>query len=334
MDNNDHNSQTNAKTINHPFLLWLSLVLWIFSLALPALISSRSEPANGLGILSIGWLGFAGIKDGLDLLGVLAWWANPFYLWAISKAFAGRQPTISVFMAVALAPLTFLLSHFAINAVPTFSTVTGYGPGALLWFLAILILAYAVTKDTELSDVSKATMGIAFILIICFIGQVSWRAVASNSSEKIRLPYYAAKRGLICSATVTPLPIIHKQSAIALKTDNNYWLDALLNWGVNAVQTYRVEFHKTSEPPFKVSIPISQPSQYSLYVEGDTPFFNSRARHIKLRIVDSKNNEEIGHMTFKRQLSGGFCPGLPFYSQDEEEEVLKWLAPFIQVKAH
>lgn len=327
-----HLAQTDTNTAIRPLLLWLSLVFWLSSLALPALITSRSEPAYGYGILFLGWLGFAGIKDGLDLLGVLAWWANPFYLWAISKAFAGKQPRTSVFLAMVLAPLTFLLSNFAINAVPSFATVTGYGPGALLWFLAILSLAYATTKDTELSDISKATVGIACVLITAFIGQASWRAVASNDSEKNRLPYYSAKRGLICSATATPLPINQKQSAIVLKTDTDYWLDALLNWGIPVVQVYHVEFRKVSEPPFKASSPISSPAQYGLYVEGDPPFFNPKVQNVTLKILDLQNNEELGHMTFKRQLSGGFCPSLPFYTRDEEEEVLKWLAPFIQEK--
>lgn len=105
---------------NRQLLLKLSFAFWLISLALPALITPNSEHTSfGVGILGMGWLGIAGVEDGVNLLGVLAWWANPVYLWAIAKALSNKtQPIFSAYLATGLGALTFLLSSYAINAVP------------------------------------------------------------------------------------------------------------------------------------------------------------------------------------------------------------------------
>jgi hypothetical protein len=80
--NNEKNvSETIYSRPHRQAFLILSFVFWLLSLALPALITPNPEHTIfGIGILLMGWLGFAGVEDGVNLLGVLAWWANPLYL--------------------------------------------------------------------------------------------------------------------------------------------------------------------------------------------------------------------------------------------------------------
>lgn len=327
-------------------LLGLSFIFWISSLALPTLISPYPEHTlNGLYILLAGWLGIVGIEDGVNLIGVLAWWANPLYLWAIYRsAFGSIVPTTSAYLAVAIAPLTFLLSSYALNAVPSFTPIIGYGPGTLLWFLAILGLAYIVSKDTGNVVLAKWFKVISTILIVTFLTQMIWRTAVSNDSEREKLPYYSAKRGLVCSATAPPIYINERQPAIALKTDDSkHWIESLLNWGVNAVQFDGFEYKQAPKgsleaqrPPYMVSKPVSTPARYVLHAEGGYPFINKWSDggdFVQLTLIDSQSNANLGRITYRREMNKrlGFCPSLTYFPDSRKEEAIKWLYPFLKV---
>lgn len=263
-------------------VLGLSIVLWLGSLALPALISRQPENTLwGIYILLLGWLGIGAVEDGVSLVGVLAWWANPFYVWALIRASLGRKnPTFSANMALGLASLTVFLSSFAINAVPAFTPVIGYGPGALLWYVAIASLAYATARDSGTSP-PRLALGLASAVCALFISLLVWRAVAANVSEREKLPFYSAKRGLICSVEAEPLPISGRQEAIALEAQSEHWLESLRNWRVAAVQVGSTEYSaavrgspESQKPPYMASRPVSVPARYTLRVEGGCPYIN------------------------------------------------------------
>ncbi len=328
-----------------PILLGLSFTLWVSSLAFPALISPNPESTlSGLYILLIGWLGIAGIEDSVSLLGVLAWWANPVYLWAIFRfAFGSVVPTTSAYLAAAIASLTFLLSSYAINAAPSFTPIIGYGPGVLLWFLAILSLAYVVAKDTGTLTLAKWLRGVSIILIVVFLTQLIWRSVVSNESEREELPYYSAKRGLVCSVTAPPLRIDKKQPAIELRVDNRKnWVESLLHWGTNAVQFDGFEYQQAPKgspeaqrPPYMAVKPVSIPARYVLHAEGGYPFINKWSDggdFVQLTLIDSQVNATLGSIIFRREINRrlGFCPSLTYFPHSTKEEAIKWLSPFLK----
>ena len=331
---------------SRPFFLWLSITLWVSALAFPALISPDSKNTlGGINILLMGWLGVAGVEDGTNLLGVLAWWANLFYFWAIARAaFEKTNPTIVTYLAVATASLTALLSSYALNAVPSFTPIIGYGPGVLLWFLAIFTLAYVVTRDAGHLATSRIVVGIASGLLVAYLVQVGWRAVASNDSERERLPAHAAKRGYICSVTAPLLPIADRQEAIELKADSEYWLKSLIHWGVTAVQVDAIEYKRAPEgspesklPPYLLATPVSVPARYTLRAEGGYPFINKWSDggdFVRLTVIDSQGKKDIGQLVYRREISRrlGFCPALTYYPNSQKEEAIKWLEPFIHTK--
>ena len=323
-------------------VLALSFALWVGSLALPALISP--SPRNtlwGIEILLWGWLGIAGVEDRVGLLGVLAWWANPFYLWALIKASGrGRNPAFSANMALGLATLTVLLGSYAVNAVPVFTPVIGYGPGALLWYLAIVSLAYVSARDRGGPSSPRLLLGLAGAVCAFFVAFVLWRAVASNTSERERLPFYSAKRGFICSAEAKPLPIVGPQPAIALEAESKYWLDSLRNWRVAAVQVGSTEYSaaaqgspESKKPPFMASRPVSVRARYTLQVDGGYPYINKWSDggdFVRMTLIDNQTKTQIGELIHHREMNRrvGFCPSLTYFPHSRNEEAIRWLAPF------
>jgi hypothetical protein len=217
----------------------------------------------------------------------------------------------------------------------------------LLWFLALLSLAYVVATDTEeLSSLARFCKILAGALISLYLAQIGWRASSSNESERERLPYYSAKRGSICEVLATPLPITEKQIAIELKPTNiDYkWIESLHNWGITTIQVSSEEYTpaepdtiESRNPPYMHRGTISQPARYALEVEGGYPYINKWSDggdFVRLRLIDTQNNNELGQLSYHKELNSrlGFCPTLTMYSESGNEEAIKWLAPFIQNK--
>lgn len=344
MKKTDPHSLNVNLIIPSSILLVFSFALWLLSLVFPALISPYDKHSlSGLEILSIGWLGVVGVEDVASLVGVLAWWANPFYLWAISNlAFGKYLPIKTTYFALTLASLTLLLSSYAINEAPVFTPVIAYGPGALFWLLAVLSLAYIVSSKAGHQSLSKMVIIIIIILLLAYFFQVGWRAFASNDTEKVKLPYYSAKRGVVCSVKMIPLPIIEKQSVIKLNLSeyNKDWLNFLLDWGIKSVQFDGIEYMRAPQGspesmryPYMIGKIITLPARYTFIAQGGSPIVNetSDSSDVYLSIVDNLEKKEIGQLAFHREMNSrlGFCPSLEYYSTTKTEEVIKWLSPFI-----
>ena len=84
--------------------LFVSLSLYIASLALPAFILEHHSPATGLDVLLIGWLGVLRLN--------LAWWANPTYL-AATVFFVSRSYQRSTWLCL----FAFLVSWQSFAAI-------------------------------------------------------------------------------------------------------------------------------------------------------------------------------------------------------------------------
>ena len=174
-----------------------SFVLWLISLTLPALISSTSANAFGWSILAFGWLGFAGVEDGVNFLGVIAWWANPLYLWAMARfAFGSKLPRVSSYLAVGLGSLTILLSSYAVNAVPSYSAIIGYGPGAVLWYLALLGPAYLVAYESGRIYSLSGLVVLGVLIVGFYMIQIGLRAVVANESDQAFATYVQSQLNL------------------------------------------------------------------------------------------------------------------------------------------
>ena len=289
----------------------------------------------------MGWLGIAGVEDGVSLLGVLAWWANPFYLWALLRSsLGGKNPVFSANVAVCLASLTVFLGSWAVNAVPVFTPVLGYGPGALLWYLAILSLTYETTRYGGTAS-PMLVSGLAGTVCVLFVGLLIWRGAASNLSEREKLPFYSAKRGFICSVEASPLPIADPQAAIALEAESKQWLESLRNWRVAAVQVGSTEYFAATEgspesqkPPYMASRPVSAPARYTLRVDGGYPYVNKWSDggdFVRMILIDNQTKSQIGQLVHHREINRkvGFCPSLTYFPHSRNEEAIRWLAPFL-----
>jgi hypothetical protein len=328
-------------------LVTISLCFWGLSLIVPALISSREE-VFGLAIFGMGWLGFAGVENSVNLLAVLAWWANPIYFIAISRLTKKQEsspssPHIAVFVGL----LTFLLSSFAINAVPSFTKVIGYGPGAILWIFSLLILGYSACLTYQLKRLGKFYKILFFLILVFYLSQAGLRHFLSNESEKDQLPVYAAKRGIICAVRAKPLPITTRENVIEIEAvDTNEWISTVHSYGINKIQAYGQEYREFREdeknsleartPPYMHQEKANSAARYLLVIEGMHPYKMWKADSlvtIKMHLIDKQTNEAIGELIHQQEfLSKGFCPALSAYSQKKNEEVVKWLAPFASMQ--
>ena len=296
----------------------------------------------------MGWLGFAGVEDGVNFIAILAWWANPLFLIAFFKlAENPEDDTITPHVAVFLGLLTFLLSSYAINAVPSFTKVIGYGPGVIFWIASLLLLGYCSCLTHQLKLLGRLYIVIAFIISLFYVSQIYLRYTLSNQSEKTMLPTYAAKRGKICSATAIPLNIQKQESIIDIDAiDTNEWITAIHSYGVDKIQAYGQQYRAFNDdekdsleartPPYMHKEEISTPARYLLRIEGNHPykFWKGKGRSaIRMVISDIKEQKIIGELIHHPDISTGYyCPTLRAYSDPQEknnEEVIQWLAPFI-----
>lgn len=330
-------NESRFRSILRSVALVLSFALWLASLALPALISPNPDNTLwGVGILLMGWLGVIGVQDGISALGALAWWANPLYLWALLKTFGGRKAKYSPNMALGLATLTVLLGSYAVNVVPSFAPVQGYGPGALLWYLSIVCLSYVVAGDSGNHAKQKFLVGLGCTVCIIFVGMVEWRAMSANPSERDGLPFYAAKRGAICSTRAVPLPISTPQPAIAVE-DKKRWLGYVHSLGIAVIQVGSTEYFEalpgsweSKQPPYMDYRPVTVPARYTLRVESDNPEYRD-TNLVLMTVIDNHTKQPIGHLAHHRQINRrlGYCPSFDTFPRVGNEEVRQWLAPFI-----
>ncbi|MEE9331132.1 MAG: hypothetical protein V3U89_02770 [Methylophilaceae bacterium] len=331
-------------------LLRASLVCWLISLALPALLASRhpESSVSGLNILILGWLGFAGVKDGVNLIAILAWWANPLYLIAFAKLVNNPKiDTITPHIAVFLGLLTFLLSSYAINAVPSFTTVTGYGPGVMFWLASLLLLGYSSCLARQLKLLGRLYLAIAFVISLFYITQICLRYAFSNQSEKAMLPAYAAKRGRVCSVNARPLKIPKQESIIEIDAINtNNWISTIHSYGIDKIQANGHQYRafnddeknnvEARKPPYMYKEEIITPARYLLKVEGYHPY-KTKKSSIRMVIMDTKEHKVIGELIHNPGDTFRYCPTLPTYSSPQKknhEEVIQWLAPFISHSSH
>lgn len=199
--NNSFDISSNNWRIFKKRIITFSVVMYAISLILPILIlDSHEELWSGYAVLIWGWLGIAGIEDGWSLIGILGWWANLFYFYSLKEYLDFEELPIKVISwAIVLSLLSFFVDSLAINETPSYADVIAYGPGALCWFLAILSLAYVIFSESGRTMQARLAYRLGVTLGILYVIQVLWLAIGGDYLDHKNIPFYAAKRGLICS---------------------------------------------------------------------------------------------------------------------------------------
>lgn len=275
----------------------------------------------------------------------LAWYANPFFIYAVFKIINGKAPYIPALIALVLA-----LDTFRFGLLPSGSgygyPVYGYGWGAILWLLAIFLLQFSIYIKKQGLDGQKINgtsirsylflpSGISILVILlCFYFAVHDRAVA-NDAELAKLRNIAFKRGKVCEAPppVAMFPIRNFSGALEIVI-NGPTLYAkypfaqtkdILEWGVPVVRIANTEF--TLEK-------ISQDSVYWKYQElwgrqaklppTATLFITEEyLKTINAKLIETKTNRVVFDQTWTREdlpLNINFyCPSYQSFPTENDQ---------------
>jgi hypothetical protein len=123
----------------------LSIILWLLSLALPGFLAD-GKPQYGIYILLIGvplgWLG-----------GVVAPYANVFYLYALVSLGKDEIPVKSLVLMVVLAGTTVFVRRILVDEGGGTASITSWGWGAIIWGISMLLLVVAtLVREYRLSS--------------------------------------------------------------------------------------------------------------------------------------------------------------------------------------
>ena len=144
----------------------VSIGLFVLSLAFPGYFLSinRDEPTEpAFYILLIGWIGI------LD--GHVSWFANLFYFKALHNYRRKKSSSIFGFIALYLALIFLLYDDQMINMVPSYSPISGYGLGYMLWVTSIGLFAfgqYAIEKNIDPMMTKKLLAGWVSLTTVVF----------------------------------------------------------------------------------------------------------------------------------------------------------------------
>lgn len=227
-----------------------ALILWMSSLFLTGIASYSTENSfSGLGILAMGWLS--------PLAFNFAWFANLFFWWSAVEVFSGRVPLKASLLALLLSLDTIRFTEIVLNESGGSTPVFGYGWGAVLWFVAIVLMLAAVgARRRELGTKRDVLQPFALALAVLTIAIVGYlalhdRAVA-NSDEAERLTNIAFKRGKICAApdpaVENPIKRLSGPLEILFPKERRESMypfedvERLLNWGIPTVRFNNVDY--------------------------------------------------------------------------------------------
>jgi hypothetical protein len=141
------------------FILWTALILFLVSLCLPVVSSSRN-PRMVLDCTNpdwtYGWMTFVGGPVGI-VVSQFGWFANPLMLFAVLKG--NRKNGIAAIFALIAVALA-LFTHVSLTSIPNdngANRVCGFGMGYYLWVsCSILVFIVAWMKPIEVQPVQGA----------------------------------------------------------------------------------------------------------------------------------------------------------------------------------
>lgn len=227
-------------------LATVALAVWLVSLAFTGLVLySGQQHLLGIEILAMGWLS--------PLVLNFAWFANLFFLVAVSKILAGKVVVDSPVWATLLSLDTLRFSKYLLNEGGATTPIYGYGWGAVLWFLSIFLLVIAAgfrrrevalaegVENAGRSDIIAGSVLVSLLLVMVAYFSIHDHLVA-NRTEAQRLNWIAFKRGTVCSAPeeMEVTPITHLSGPVEIVLEGSIYpfveIKSLLDWGIPKVR--------------------------------------------------------------------------------------------------
>lgn len=311
----------------------MAIVIWFCSLPMRCIVLYSDEQVPGYLILVLGWLS--------PLLINFAWFANIFFLKGVLQLKSGKTATKSSIFAVILSLDTFRLTQYTLSEAGGATPVYGYGWGAALWFLSIIVLmAAAGLRNHEEGEAHDWLLSSSIILFVVLFGMTTYFAthdrMIANLSETKRLAGIAFKRGNVCTAP-EPLPIepIRNFSGpLEVIVDPNGvhaqfpfgQIKYLLEWGIPVVRVNHRDYsmNQTSHGPELVSVPEAGAPSAILTVTEDTSFEGvPHTRSIHAKLVNSSNRTVFDQVWNREPLPNVehnyYCPDYESFPGENEQ---------------
>jgi hypothetical protein len=322
-----------------------AIALWLLSLVFPvfSIGIDGKEFWPGWAVLLFGWLGPVNELN-------VAWFANLFFLYVYFKVALGKPAFWSILIMLPLSFDSFRFRHIP-SPGGSGSTVTGYGWGFLLWFLAIFILVIAngfVESDrkNEYRDAFRRWMKKAAIcLVIVEVTIIPFYLVhdhlRGNAEEKARLSRDVKngrvfRFGSVCTEPVPSRasPLIVKKGPVVVRfaypAEQSwsfyapfYGVDELLSWGIPSIRAGARDFfhQRVGNEVILVSRPATGETVANILVD-----------HIEQTItLQDGSGNNLDKQAF-RMRNGKYCPSYHIHPSPDYNP-RKWITQALGVSA-
>ncbi len=122
--------------------IWISIALFVTALFLPGYyIREWYEPVYSLHLLAMGWLG--------PLDGHISWYANVFFLISLLKCKDSTASFLWALLSFFLAVSFLAYDEVIVSEAPSYTKITAYGFGYMLWVASIGILSLGQFLDAS-----------------------------------------------------------------------------------------------------------------------------------------------------------------------------------------
>lgn len=310
-------------------LVLAALVLWLASLALPAIYYAR-EPTPTPGF----WFMLLGLALGWKVVGGWAAYANPLLLVAALRLWRGGRPRwMTLAMLVLMADMALYRGEPVPDAFERSSILVGWGWGAIAWVAAgvLLAIATAVRERWLLARGMRIALGAA-ALGVAAIGVVSLRQHQAASA-------YERASAMFAGIAVMPdgpcgieyrwpeklAPLIPPGQTLRLDLDR----DARALMDEEALQRWQLDGHDWERLAEKQWIAVAlrlppRATRYSLRLRPDDDL------RLHLRLVDDQRPAPLFDQPLRRIPSPGggdrYCP-MPRRDLDLPERAPKVRSP-------
>lgn len=232
-------------------LAFLSLAMYLSSVALPCLYVSGRVFGGGE-LLVMGWVG--------PFFGAFAWYANPFYWYALKKAFRRDTQPVGSPMVATIFALTVLLTGVPVNEAHGPRPIDGYGIGYVLWLLSMpLLFASTHAKMLEgtqeqvgFRDLLRKGPSVFFFALLAGVVllAVGQRLTASAASRKMLAKAVIMQHNFSTKENPTPkcrIPLTGPLEIAGPNSNNQVPASLsdpqiLLSWGIPVVRRDGYDF--------------------------------------------------------------------------------------------